>query len=101
MLFAVQVRESMRAQVPVIVHEDGTTRPQVVHLEHAPRYHAMIAAFLERTGIPMVVNTSFNTGGEPIVMTPKHALKSFARLGADSLVLGDSLVTRTGLRSRR
>jgi len=101
MLFAVEVRESERDKIPVVVHDDGTTRPQVVHPDAAPRYHALISAFHELTSVPMVVNTSFNTGGEPIVATPKHALRSFAKLGADCLVMGDCLVTAAGFRSRR
>jgi len=100
MLFAVNVREALREKIPVVVHDDGSTRPQVVHADCAPRYHAMITAFFERTGIPMVVNTSYNTGGEPIVMTPKQALKSFMKLGADCLVMGDALITREALLRR-
>ncbi len=101
MLFAVNVKEEKRAKVPVVVHDDGSTRPQTVHAETNPRYHAMISRFLEKTGVPMVVNTSFNRGGEPIVMTPGQAVKSFAGLGADGLVIGNCLVTREGLKARR
>lgn len=101
MLFAVTVRPQMRARVPVIVHDDGTSRPQIVHAEHHARYHAMIAAFERRTGVPMVVNTSFNRGGEAIVCTPPQALESFVGLGADAIVLGDCVVSRSQLRRRR
>ena len=100
MLFAVEVREDRRDQIPVVVHYDGSTRPQVVHAEHHPRYHATIAAFAERTGVPMIVNTSFNRGGEAIVCTPVEAMRSFAGLGADAIVLGDCLVRREMLRRR-
>ncbi|MCA9690173.1 MAG: 4Fe-4S binding protein, partial [Myxococcales bacterium] len=100
MLFAVTVRPERRAEIPVVVHDDGTTRPQVVHAEEHPRYHAMIQAFQQRTGVPMVVNTSFNRGGEPIVHTPAEALRSFVGLGADALVLGDCLVRRSELARR-
>lgn len=101
MLFAVNVRADRRERIPVVVHDDGSTRPQVVHAETNPRYHALIASFHAETGVPMVVNTSFNRGGEPIVMTPLQALKSFAGLGADALVMGSSIVTRDHLRRRR
>ena len=100
MLFAVDVKPERRDQIPVVVHDDGSTRPHVVHKEANPRYHAMISCFAARTGVPMVVNTSFNRGGEPIVMTPGQAVKSFAGLGADALVIGNCLVTRDDLMAR-
>ena len=101
MLFAVTVRPEKRYKVPVVVHEDGSTRPQVVHRKYNPRYHDMIAAFERRTGVPMVINTSFNQGGEPIVQTPVQAIKSFAKMGGDALVLGNCLLRREGLQRRR
>jgi carbamoyltransferase len=100
MLFAVDVRPDKREQIPVVVHFDGTTRPQVVHAEHHPRYHAMISAFEQLTGVPMVVNTSFNRGGEAIACNPVEAMRSFVGLGADAIVLGDCLVRRELLRRR-
>ncbi|MFO7562107.1 MAG: carbamoyltransferase C-terminal domain-containing protein [Enhygromyxa sp.] len=100
MLFAVDVRPEKRGQIPVVVHHDGSTRPQVVHREHHGRYHDLISAFDGLTGVPMVVNTSFNRGGEPIVCNPVEALRSFAGLGADAIVLGDCLVRRELLRRR-
>jgi predicted NodU family carbamoyl transferase/ferredoxin len=100
MLFAVDVKPDKREQIPVVVHFDGSSRPQVVHREHHPRYHDLISAFERRTGVPMVVNTSFNRGGEPIVCNPVEAMRSFAGLGADAIVLGDCLVRRELLRRR-
>jgi predicted NodU family carbamoyl transferase/ferredoxin len=100
MLFAVDVRPEKREQIPVVVHYDGSTRPQVVHREHHGRYHDLLAAFETLTGVPMVVNTSFNRGGEPIVCNPAEAMRSFAGLGADAIVLGDCLVRRELLRRR-
>jgi predicted NodU family carbamoyl transferase/ferredoxin len=100
MLFAVDVRPDKRGEIPVVVHYDGSTRPQVVHREHHGRYHDLISAFDRLTGVPMVVNTSFNRGGEPIVCNPAEALRSFAGLGADAIVLGDCLVRRELLRKR-
>lgn len=92
MLFTLTVKESMRERVPAVVHVDGTARPQVVHPATHPRYHAMISAFYARTGIPMVLNTSFNRRGEPIVCAPADALESFVGLGADALAIGSFIV---------
>jgi predicted NodU family carbamoyl transferase/ferredoxin len=92
MVFTLPVRPEKRALVPAVVHVDGSARPQVVHAETHPRYHAMISAFGARTGVPMVLNTSFNRRGEPIVCTPEDALESFLALGADALALGPFLV---------
>jgi carbamoyltransferase len=92
MLFTMPVRPDKRARIPAVVHVDGTTRPQVVHPETAPRYHAMISAFYAKSGVPMVLNTSFNQRGEPIVCTPEDAVVAFLGLGADALAIGDFLV---------
>jgi predicted NodU family carbamoyl transferase/ferredoxin/MoaA/NifB/PqqE/SkfB family radical SAM enzyme len=94
MLVAAQVRPEKRALVPAIVHADGSTRPQVVHAETHPRYHALLTAFHERTGVPMVVNTSFNRRGEPIVCTPQDALEAFGELALDALAIGSFLVEK-------
>ncbi|MGM0575884.1 MAG: carbamoyltransferase C-terminal domain-containing protein [Myxococcota bacterium] len=92
MLFTLPVREDRRDEIPAVVHVDGTTRPQVVHADTHPAYHRMLVRFHERTGVPMVVNTSFNRRGEPIVCTPADALEAFADLGADALAIGSYLV---------
>ena len=88
MLFTLPVRPERQAQVPAIVHVDGTTRPQMVHPDTHPEYHAMISAFYRRTGVPLVLNTSFNRRGEPIVRSPEEAIESFVGLGADALAIG-------------
>lgn len=98
MLFTVPVLAAQRDRIPAVVHVDGTTRPQSVSAAESPRYHAVISAFHAITGVPMVVNTSFNTAFEPIVCTPEDALASFLQLGADCLAIGDHLVTREALR---
>lgn len=92
MLFTLPVREDRRGEVPAVVHIDGTTRPQSVHADTHPEYHAMIAAFHRRTGVPMVLNTSFNRKGEPIVCTPEDAVDAFLGLGADALAIGSFIV---------
>jgi predicted NodU family carbamoyl transferase/MoaA/NifB/PqqE/SkfB family radical SAM enzyme/ferredoxin len=94
MLFTLPVVADKRARIPAVLHVDGTTRPQIVHADTSPRYHALISAFYERTGVPMVLNTSFNRRGEPIVCTPADAVDSFLGLGADVLAIGDFLVER-------
>lgn len=94
MLMVVPVRESLRAQVPAITHVDGTARVQLVDREADPVYHALIAAFAERTGLPLVLNTSFNLRGMPIVETPQDALRCFLYTELDVLYLGRHKVTR-------
>ena len=81
MLFTLPVPAEKRSAIPVVIHVDGTTRPQVVHPTTHPIYHELISAFHRLTGIPMVVNTSFNRRGEPIVCTPEDAVDSFIGLG--------------------
>jgi carbamoyltransferase len=95
MLLAVPVREERRAEVPAVVHVDGTARPQTVGRSAEPRYRALIAAFARETGVPLVLNTSFNGRGEPIVRTPREAVGTFLRARLDALVIG-GLVARRG-----
>ena len=94
MLYVVDVLAGQRARLPAITHVDGTTRPQTVDAAVNPRYAGVIEQFAATTGLPVILNTSFNLRGEPIVSTPADALATFARSGLDALVLGDFLVTR-------
>jgi carbamoyltransferase len=94
MLYVVDVREDRREQVPAITHVDGTARPQAVRKEECPRYHRLVRAFGEATGVPMLLNTSFNLKGEPIVNTPREAFKTFAQSGLEVLVLGDHVIEK-------
>ncbi|MEV7806699.1 carbamoyltransferase C-terminal domain-containing protein [Microbispora sp. NPDC088329] len=94
MSFAVKVRADKRALVPAIVHVDGTARMQTVSAEVNARYHALIREFKELTGIPLVLNTSFNTYDEPIVYTPADAIRTFLRTGMDALIIDDYLIER-------
>jgi carbamoyltransferase len=89
MLLVFDVRPEKRAQVPAITHVDGTARVQTVRPEDNARYHALIAAFGRVTGVPMLLNTSFNVRGEPIVQTPEDAVRCFLGTQMDLLVLGD------------
>lgn len=87
MLLVDHVRPERRAQVPAITHHDGTGRLQTVSAEHSPLLHALISAFAQRTAVPMVLNTSFNEH-EPIVCTPRDALRCFVKARMDALALG-------------
>jgi carbamoyltransferase len=95
MLFAAQVRPEKRQEVAGIVHVDGSARPQTVTREQNPRLYDLISAFASRTGIPLLLNTSFNDAGEPIVCSPRDAIRTFLATGLDALVIGDMLVTKT------
>ncbi|HEX2060834.1 MAG TPA: carbamoyltransferase C-terminal domain-containing protein, partial [Thermoanaerobaculia bacterium] len=73
---------------------DGTARIQTVSGRDAPLYHRVISAFMERTGIPVVVNTSFNTKGEPIVCTPEDAIECYFNSPLDALAIGPYLLQK-------
>ena len=94
MLFTLPVLPNRLQDIPAVLHTNGTTRPQSVTREANPWYYRAIEAFAARSDIPMVVNTSFNTGWEPIVESPADAVASFLQLGADYLAIGDFLVER-------
>jgi carbamoyltransferase len=87
------IRADKRAQIPAVTHVDGSGRLQTVAADANPRYHRLISAFRELTGVPMVLNTSFNEN-EPVVCTPAEALDCFLRTKMDLLVLGDRIVRR-------
>jgi len=90
------VRPSAREQLGAVTHVDGSARLQTVSREAAPAYHALIQAFGEITGVPVLINTSFNVRGEPIVLTPDDAIRCWATTGLDRLVLGPCVVTKPG-----
>ncbi len=92
MLFIVPVRPERRAEIPAVTHEDGTARVQTVDGASNPLYYDLLRAFGRRTGTPVLVNTSFNVRGEPIVNTPAEAYNCFAHTGIDHLVLGNWLL---------
>jgi carbamoyltransferase len=93
MTLAYAVRPERRAQIPAPTHVDGTGRLQTVTREANPRYWRLIKAFQDLTGVPVVLNTSFNDN-EPIVCRPEEALDCFLRTRMDALVMGDFLITR-------
>jgi carbamoyltransferase len=87
------IRESKRSEIPAVTHVDGTGRLQTVSKEVAPRYHKLIEHFHKKTGVPILLNTSFNEN-EPIVNTPAQALDCFERTQMDMLVLENCLIER-------
>ena len=94
MLFVHRVRPEWRDRLPAITHVDGTARVQTVDAAVQPRYHRLLCEFETRRGVPIVVNTSFNVMGQPIVNSPADAIRCFLRTGIDVLVLGDHVVLK-------
>jgi carbamoyltransferase len=92
MLLVAPVREAARDRLPAVTHVDGSARLQTVPRETSPLYHSLIERFGQATGTPVLLNTSFNLRGEPIVNTPGEALSTFRRSGMDALVMGNILV---------
>jgi carbamoyltransferase len=93
MLFVRRVREEKKNVIPSVTHVDGTARIQTVSRNSRPQFYGLIARFEELTGVPVVLNTSFNLKGEPIVCTPEDALKTFLKTGLDGVFLGDYFVS--------
>jgi carbamoyltransferase len=94
MLYVVDVREEKRETLPAITHVDGTGRLQTVRKESNSRYYELIEKFGQATGVPVILNTSFNLKGEPIVNTPREAYSTFSRSGMDTLVLGNYIIEK-------
>jgi carbamoyltransferase len=100
MLFTHRVREAWRDRIPAVVHVDGTARIQTVSAAREPLVAAMLRAFERRTGVPVVVNTSLNTAGRPMVDDPRDALECFGSAPVDALAIGPFLVRRPALEPR-
>jgi carbamoyltransferase len=94
MLYVVPVRTGMQSLLPAITHLDGTGRLQTVFRETNPRYYQLIERFAQTTGMPALLNTSFNLKGEPIVTTPANAFSTFSKSEMDKLVLGNFMVEK-------
>ncbi len=94
MLLVTPVRDEARDRIPAVTHVDGSARLQTVVRETNPLYHSLIERFGQAAGIPVLLNTSFNLRGEPIVNTPAEALSTFQRSGMDALVMGNTLVRK-------
>ena len=95
MIKTFDVKDEAKDEVSAVLHPgDETTRPQTVNEEQNPRYYHLISEFEDITGVPVVLNTSFNDHGEPIVNTPTEAIKDFYGMGLDILVLGDFIIQK-------
>lgn len=94
MITVIEVAEEYKEKIPAVVHVDGTARPQMVNKDVNPRYWSLIDEFRKLTGIPMLLNTSFNIQ-EPIVCTPQDAINTFRNANFDALVLENNLVLRS------
>jgi carbamoyltransferase len=94
MLLVLPIREEKRALVPAVNHVDGTGRLQTVTEAGNPLFYRLIEAFARRTGVPIVLNTSFNDKGEPIVCSPQDALRTYFGTGIDALVIGNCVLEK-------
>lgn len=94
MLYVVNVKKDKKSVIPAVTHVDGTARLQTVFRRTNPRYYRLIEKFEEKTGVPVILNTSFNLRGEPIVNTPENAYNTFIKSEMDGLVLGNYLVIK-------
>ncbi len=93
-LFGIEKLMIPRSELPAVTHVDYSARIQTVHADTNPRFHRLLAAFERRTGCPVLVNTSFNVRGEPIVCTPEDAWRCFMRTEMDHLVLGNCILDK-------
>jgi carbamoyltransferase len=97
MLFVNNVRPEKANLIPGVRHVDGTARIQTINRTQNAVYYDLLKAFQKRTGIPVLVNTSFNTRGEPIVCSPRDAVESFCTSPLDALVIGSFLLQKEKL----
>ncbi|MGH9744592.1 MAG: carbamoyltransferase family protein [Candidatus Acidiferrales bacterium] len=95
MILTAQVKPEKRGVIPAVTHADGSARPQTVERDVNPLYWRLIREFGNRTGVPVVMNTSFNLRGEPIVCTPTDAIRTFFSSGMDALVIGSFVVDKS------
>jgi len=93
-LFGIDRLNVPRSSIPAVTHVDYSARVQTVHRETNPRYHALLERFKVLTGCPVVVNTSFNVRGEPIVCTPEDAFRCFMGTDIDVLAVGNCLLRK-------
>jgi len=93
-LFGIEKLKVPRSEIPAVTHVDYSARIQTVHWETNARYHALISAFKERTGCPVIVNTSFNVRGEPIVCTPEDAYRCFMGTEIEALAIGNCFLLK-------
>jgi carbamoyltransferase len=94
MLKVCDVREDKKDVIPAITHVDGSARIQTVRQDTNPRYHELLSEFGQLSGVPVLLNTSFNVMGEPIVESPVDALRCFFTTGLDVLVINDFIISK-------
>ena len=97
MILALTANSRLAKEAPAVVHIDGTSRVQLVRKDVLPLYHSLLTAFEDLTGVPVLLNTSFNVKGEPIVCTIQDALRTFWATGLEILAAGDFLIRKPGL----
>jgi carbamoyltransferase len=93
-LFGIEKLKVPRSDIPAVTHVDYSARIQTVHAATNPRYHALISAFKQQTGCPVIVNTSFNVRGEPIVCTPEDAFRCFMGTEIEALAVGNCFLKK-------
>lgn len=100
MLLVADVIPEKRKEIPAVTHVDGSARIQTIRHDQSPKYYDLLKAFDAKTGCAVIINTSFNVRGEPIVESPKDALKCFLHTQMDYLVLGNALITKESVKER-
>jgi carbamoyltransferase len=95
MLVTTTVKEEWRSKLPAITHIDNSARHQSVTEKNNPKFYKLISSFYNKTGIPVLLNTSFNGPHEPIVETPKEAIRTFLDRGIDFLVINNFIISRS------
>jgi carbamoyltransferase len=93
-LFGIEKLNVPRSDIPAVTHIDYSARVQTVHESTSPRYHGLISAFKQKTGCPVIINTSFNVRGEPIVHTPEDAFRCFMGTEVELLAVGNCLLRK-------
>jgi carbamoyltransferase len=94
MLVTTTVKEEWRNKIPAVTHIDNSARHQSVTKNNNPKFYSLINKFYEKTGVPVLLNTSFNGPKEPIVETPIDAIKTFIEIGLDFLVIDNVLIRK-------
>ena len=94
MLLVTPIQDNKRATIPAVTHVNGTGRLQTIRKTWNPRYYRLVEKFGEATGVPVLLNTSFNLRGEPIVNTPDNAIHTFTNSGIDLLAIGSYVVRK-------
>jgi carbamoyltransferase len=98
-LFGIEKLNVPRSEIPAVTHIDYSARIQTVNREDHELYHDLIRAFYEKTGCPVIINTSFNVRGEPIVCSPGEAYRCFMRTAMDTLVMGSYILAKSEQRA--